>query len=185
MNAAVVLANGNGMTDDLQRSVTVTISADDYANANRRHSYKYNLKPVSVIFYLMALGLFLWLLSRPHTATIVGLPNDFFIGAFGGILLLPFVIYFVVAPMMARRTYKKQKTLQQPFELSWSEKGFRTSNDNGDWQVKWTDFYDWDENDKLFLFYQSPRLFNIVPKRVFTPAQIDDLRSVVTEARGK
>lgn len=173
------------MTDDKQRSVNVTISADDYANANKRHTYKYNLKPVPVIFYLLALGLFLWLLSRPHTATIVGLPNDLFIGAFGGILLLPFIFYFFLAPLAARRTYKKQKTLQQPFELSWSDKGFRTANANGDWTLPWTDFYDWDENDKLFLFYQSPRLFNIVPKRVFTPTQIDDLRQTVIAARGK
>jgi hypothetical protein len=173
------------MTEDNQRRVAVTISAGDYANANKRHSFKYSLNPVPVAFYLVMLGLFLVALSRPYTTTWIGLPNDFFVGVFGGLLVLPFVFYFVLAPMIARRTYAKHKTLQQPFEMSWSNKGFRTSNANGDWTLPWSDFYGWDESDHVFLLYQSPRLFNIVPKRVLTPEQIDDFRQTVIAARGK
>lgn len=178
-------ADGHSMTDDIQRRVPVTISADDYANANRRHTLKNSLKPIPMLVWLAALAGFGWAIMQQPARAAFGVPSDFFVGALGGFLLLPFLFYFVVSPFTARRTYARQKTLQQPFEFSWSDTGFRTANENGDWKVKWTDFYSWDEDKHVFLFYQSPRLFNILPKRALSEAQIADVRNTVVAARGK
>jgi hypothetical protein len=42
--------------------------------------------------------------------------------------------------------------------------------------VAWNDYLKWDENEQIFILYQAPRLFNMVPKRALSPDQIVDIR---------
>lgn len=81
--------------------------------------------------------------------------------------------------MFARKAYAEQKTLQQPITVTWSEEGFRSKGQQGDWNVPWNDYLKWTEDSKVILLYQSARVFNMLPKRVLTPAQIEDFRQLV------
>ncbi|WP_306965526.1 YcxB family protein [Agrobacterium tumefaciens] len=67
----------------------------------------------------------------------------------------------------------------QPITVTWSEEGFRSKAQQGDWNVPWNDYLKWTEDSKVILLYQGARVFNMLPKRVLTPAQIDDFRQLV------
>ena len=81
--------------------------------------------------------------------------------------------------MSARKAYAAQKTLQRPMTVAWSEEGFRSTAQQGDWNIPWSDYLKWTEDGSVILLYQGPRVFNMLPKRVLTPAQIDDLRQLL------
>lgn len=63
--------------------------------------------------------------------------------------------------------------------VAWSGEGFRTTAQQGDWNIPWADYFKWAEDDKLLLLYRGPRVFNMAPKRVLAPAQIDDLKQLM------
>ncbi|WP_234899604.1 YcxB family protein [Agrobacterium pusense] len=87
-------------------------------------------------------------------------------------------IFFFGAAVFARKAYAAQKTLQHPITVTWSEEGFRSTAQQGDWNVPWNDYLKWTEDSKVILLYQGPRVFNMLPKRVLTPAQVDDFRQL-------
>jgi hypothetical protein len=95
------------------------------------------------------------------------------------VIVLPFFQYFFGAAMFARKAYAAQKTLQHQMTVAWSQEGFRSTAQQGDWNIPWGDYLKWAEDDKVLLLYQGPRVFNIVPKRVLAPGQVDDLRQLV------
>lgn len=95
------------------------------------------------------------------------------------LIALPFFQYFVGAAIFARKAYAAQKTLQHPMTVSWSAEGFRSIAQQGDWNIAWGDYLKWAEDDKVILLYQGPRLFNMLPKRILTTAQVDDIRQYV------
>ncbi len=53
------------------------------------------------------------------------------------------------------------------------------TNEQGGATIPWSDFLKWADNDRVFLLFQGPRLFNMLPKRALTAAQIDDLRRIL------
>ena len=91
--------------------------------------------------------------------------------------------YFVVAPRTARATYRKQKSLHHPYTLSWSEAGLKTTGAGGEWTMPWTDYLKLAENGETILFYQSPRLFNMLPKRALNEGQIADILQCAASLR--
>ena len=91
--------------------------------------------------------------------------------------LIVFIVvnYYLVAPISARRNFRMHKALQHPYTYSWSEAGLEIVSSRGQWQVVWDDCLKWRENESILLFYQSPRLFHMFPKRVLTAEQIADI----------
>lgn len=158
---------------EAEQQVKLTLNADDYAAANRLHSLRYSMRAAPLAFWFGVLAIFVFFLVRPDL-----LPFREIMYGLAVVLAMPFVTYFWIAPFTARRTYRKQKALQAPLDVSWSDTGLRTVAANGDWTHRWSDYLRWDENDQVFLFYQAPRLFNILPKRVLSPSQIDNLRDI-------
>jgi len=89
-------------------------------------------------------------------------------GAVGGLVggLGVFVlIRFLYAPWRARRIFRQQKSLQRPFDVSWSESGFTARDASGGHTTPWSDYIRWCENPAVFLLYHSDALFQLVPKR--------------------
>lgn len=165
--------------NDLSRSVTLTLTADDYVAANKLFILKYATSRWPFIFWLVFATLLLAMYFVPALrmqdasfAPIV------YIGLAVAIAL-PFFQYFVGAAIFARKTYAAQKTLQHPMTVSWSGEGFRSIAQQGDWNIAWSDYLKWAEDDKMILLYQGPRLFNMLPKRVLTISQIADIRQVL------
>ncbi|ETR75861.1 hypothetical protein X566_18895 [Afipia sp. P52-10] len=171
------------MTD---RSITIALTADDYATANKLFVLNSLRSPAAVVgWVLFALAgvIFLGLSLGEHR------PQDK--AVYGGVaasclvllVALPLLNYFVLAPLYARRTYAKQKTLHYPIIFSWSEAGLKTENENGSWTVAWTDYLKWSENSQVILLYQAPRLFQMLPKRVLTVEQQADIRRCAVSVR--
>jgi hypothetical protein len=95
---------------------------------------------------------------------------------FAAVVIFLIANYFLLVPMTTRRTYRKHKALHRPYTFSWSESGLTIRSESGEWKIAWDDYLKWDENAQIFILYQAPRLFNMMPKRALTPEQIVDLR---------
>jgi len=101
------------------------------------------------------------------------------------VVLFMIANYFLLIPNATRRTYQAHKLLQRPCTFSWSENGLMVKSDSGDCRLAWSDYLKWAENAQIFLLYQAPRLFNILPKRALTPEQIADIRQCASRIGGE
>lgn len=165
--------------EDANRKSLTTLTADDYVAANRAFARVVYRRPTTRLFWIIFVCAFIGLLIWRRQLEAQGFPANVCIGALATLMILPFVMYFFVLPRNSRRAYAQQKTLHTPIEISWSDKGYRTVNDRGDWTIPWSDFLQSSESNDVFLLFQGPRLFNIVPKRALSQDQIDDLRCVI------
>ena len=79
-------------------------------------------------------------------------------------------------PISTRNTYREHKTMHRPYTYAWSETELAITSASGEWHLAWGDFLKWNEDAQVFVLYQAPRLFNILPKRALTAEQIVDIR---------
>jgi len=159
----------------MNRSVSLTLTADDYVAANQLHLRDSLRRPSGLACFALPVLAYVILmtiayLQRWETAQVVAVNA-------GAAFFVAFIVanYFVFTPVTTRRNYGKQKTLHRPYTYAWSETGLRISNDSGEWHVAWSDYLRWREDARIFVFYQGPRLFNMLPKRVLTPEQVADI----------
>ena len=159
----------------MNRSVSLTLTADDYVAANQLHLRDSLRRPSGLACFALPVLAYVILmtiayLQRWETAQVVAVNA-------GAAFFVAFIVanYFVFTPVTTRRNYGKQKTLHRPYTYAWSETGLRISNDSGEWHVAWSDYLKWREDARIFVFYQGPRLFNMLPKRVLTPEQVADV----------
>ena len=159
----------------MDRSVSLTLSTDDYVAANQLHFRDSLRRPSGLACFALPVLAYLILMTmayfqRWETALVVAVNA-------GAAFFVAFIVanYFVFTPVTTRRNYGKQKTLHRPYTFAWSETGLRISSDSGEGHLAWSDFLKWREDARIFVFYQGPRLFNMLPKRVLTPEQIADL----------
>ena len=160
----------------MNRSVSLTLTVDDYAAANRLHFLKcIRSRSAMGAFAMLVLAYAIWMtiahIDRWGAIAVIAL-NAIFVA----VVVLVIANYFLFVPISTRRTYRKHKALHRPYTYSWSETGLAITSSSGEWHVAWSDYLKWDENALVFILYQAPRLFNIFPKRVLTPEQIVDLR---------
>ncbi|MCJ8510000.1 YcxB family protein [Rhizobium lemnae] len=151
---------------DTKRSVTLTLTADDYVAANKLFILKHATSRGTLIWWLLFVALlFLGSIFVPALS-----PRNAPFGVLfcvGGaiVIVLPFFQYFFGASIFARKAYAAQKTLQHPMTVEWSEEGLRSTAQQGDWNIPWDDYLKWAEDDKVLLLYQGPRVFNMIPRR--------------------
>jgi len=172
--------NINGVAiRDMNRSVTFTLIADDYVAANKLFILKYSTSGWPLVCWLMFVALLLGSLFM-LALQFPGAPfMTLFYICVAIVIAIPLYQYFFGAAVFARKAYASQKTLQHPMTVVWSEEGFRSMAHQGDWNVPWNDYLKWTEDSKVILLYQGARVFNMLPKRVLSPAQIDDFRQFV------
>jgi hypothetical protein len=164
------------MTDPT-RTITLTLTADDYIAANKLFTIKTFTSRWRLAGYLIIVAIFVLSLFAPESRRSAFTP--FYIMMAVG-FALPFFQYFYVARAAARKSYAAQKTLRYETMVSWTEDNVTLTNQQGGVTIPWSDFLKWADNDKVFLLFQGPRLFNMLPKRALTAAQIDDLRAILT-----
>jgi hypothetical protein len=173
------------MSADTNRSVSFTLTAEDYAVANQLYvlkSYKGGVGIIVLAGILLLFGRFFG--SGDAGGGSYAWLAPFFYGAAIVLLALPFVSYFLLAPRSARKIYRQQKSLQQPLTFSWSPAGLKVTSEAGEWLTPWDHYLRRAENDEILLFYQSPRLFQMLPKRALTPEQVADLRECAIGVKG-
>ncbi|MBP2509133.1 hypothetical protein J2855_002779 [Agrobacterium tumefaciens] len=164
---------------EMNRCVTLTLTADDYVAANKLFMLKYLTSRWPLTFWLLFVVLLLGSQFVP-ALQLRDAPSAplFYIGV-AVVIAIPFFQYFFGAAVFARKAYAAQKTLQHEMTVSWSAEGFRSTAQQGDWNTPWGDYLKWAEDHEVFLLYQGPRLFNILPKRVLTASQINDFSQLL------
>jgi YcxB-like protein len=160
----------------MNRSASLTLTADDYAAANQLHCVKCFRTPSALAcLAMLVLAYVIWMtiayIDRWGAIGVIAL-NAIFVA----VVVLLIANFFLFIPISTRRTYRKHKALHRPYTYSWSETGLAVTSASGEWPVAWSDYLKWDENAQVFILYQAPRLFNILPKRALAPEQIVDLR---------
>ena len=159
----------------MNRSVSLTLTADDYVAANQLHCLKcFRTWSALVVLAMLVLAYVIWMtiahIDRWGPIGVIALN-----AVFAAVVIFLIANYFLFIPISTRRTYRKHKALHRPYTYSWSETGLAITSSSGEWHVAWSDYLKWDENALVFILYQAPRLFNILPKRALTPEQIVDL----------
>jgi hypothetical protein len=139
--------------------------------------------------YAHALKLFARL-TRLRLALLVAIPLLLLLGAFiggrnlwpaalGGVIGLIVVVVAtrLLAPVLARRNYRKYKAMQAEFSAQLLDTGLRLASPHGDGTVVWENILKWRQDDRFVLIYLMPRLFHVLPKSV--AAQGFDLPALI------
>ena len=160
----------------MNRSVSLTLSAEDYVAANRLHCLNcFRRRGAIAVAVLFVLAYAIWMtiahIDRWPAIGVIALN-----AGFAAVVVFMIANYYWLIPITTRRTYRKHKALHRTYTLSWSETGLTVTGDGGEWKISWSDYLKWAENVEIFVLYQAPRLFNMLPKRALTPEQIDDFR---------
>ena len=164
----------------MNRSISLTLTAEDYVAANRLHCLNcFRRRGAIAVLVMFVLPYAVWMaiarLDQWPATGVIALN-----AGFAAVVVFMIANYFLLVPIATRRTYRKHKALHRPYTFSWSESGLKITSESGEWHVAWSDYLKWDENALIFILYQAPRLFNILPKRALTPEQIVDLRQCAT-----
>jgi len=92
-----------------------------------------------------------------------------------------FPLVFLATPLLSRRNqrqvYAKTTSLHGTLSLVADEDGLQFQGPTFSSRILWAHFYKFLEDERSFLLYQSPHVFNIVPKRGLSTEQIDVLRT--------
>jgi hypothetical protein len=160
----------------MNRFVSLTLTAEDYVAANRLHCLNcFRRRSAIAIVVMFVLAYLIWMtIARIDQWPAIGVIA--LNAGFAAVVVFMIANYFLPIPIATRRTYRKHKVLHRPYTFSWSETGLTITSTSGEWRLAWSDYLKWDENALIFILYQAPRLFNMLPKRALTPEQIADIR---------
>lgn len=86
-------------------------------------------------------------------------------------------VIFLLGKRLARKALDQQKTLQMPYRVSWTDQGILIESEHSDTRMPWGDFRKIRQDQNLILLYESDRLYRLIPKRCFTPAQLADFQA--------
>ncbi|MGU3493756.1 YcxB family protein [Xanthobacteraceae bacterium A53D] len=156
-------------------AVTITLTPDDLLEAARIH-FRQSMSTPSRLFSLAMLGLIM-------AAGCAGVLHVSEMEISIPLLVLVAIACPLAATLLAYsthktatlKTYRQQKSLQRPYTLSWSDAGLQTKSEDGDWRVRWSDVRKVRQSAGMMLFYESEYLFRLLPLRILTPEQKDDL----------
>ncbi len=95
------------------------------------------------------------------------------------LLALWLLAMLVWVPFNWRRCYAKDRRLQDEFTTEISEEGVHMESPSFDANLKWGLFLRFLESDRVFLLYQTNRMFNLLPKSAFASTDIEEFRQLV------
>ena len=104
--------------------------------------------------------------------------------AFQAILPLAILIVFwavlLLSPVwQVKRLFRKNPDSHRPTKVEMDDESIRTRSADSESTMRWTKFVSFVESEKSFLLYPSAMGFNILPKRVLTSEQIEQLRTLI------
>lgn len=80
--------------------------------------------------------------------------------------------------LSASRAYKADKRLQREYSATIGESIVEVECETGRTEYRWSSFVRFLETKNLFLLYQAPRVFNLFPKRSFSPGDAEAFRQL-------
>jgi hypothetical protein len=105
--------------------------------------------------------------------------------------LRPLVIFLVIwvafvsllPRLSARSQFRGTPVANLPVTLTVSEEGLRFRTSANDTSINWSAFVKFLESKDSFVYFASAKAFNVIPKRAFTPSQLQAFRD--REAQSK
>jgi len=154
------------------------ITEDDYVKALKLYG---KLTPKLIIIYAVAI-IILVLLAIYGSQIIRGGA----IGALVGGSIAVFGGRFVVAPLLARRHYRKYKAIQEPMAVEFNDDGLMFYSTDAESKLKWNKILKWRQNSDYILVYLMPRLYHVIPKPLSNIGfKIDKLVALLEQNVGK
>jgi hypothetical protein len=152
-----------------------SITADDYVQAQRAHLRRKGAPRFSyllsrIVMPIAFLVVLLVSILRPEEFQTL-MPGLLFTGIFSAIIF--------AHPFLWRRQFAKIPPSQMQVTAEFSEKEVHFQSAKTDSVAQWEHFVGWRESRDLFLLYQRTNLFNMVPKRAFTPEQLTEFRELL------
>jgi hypothetical protein len=83
-----------------------------------------------------------------------------------------------------RRAFGRQGGLKDEYAVTIDENEMEFSSSNTQNKATWPAFYRWVETPNLLLVFLRSRQFYIIPKRIFSTADLETVRQVLTEKIG-
>jgi hypothetical protein len=98
-------------------------------------------------------------------------------------------LLFISMPLLSRskqkKLYAKNTAMHGKMFLEASDKGLQFRGPTFSSQVDWSNFCRFFEDERSFVLYKNSQVFNIVPKRELSPAQITSLRGYLDQKIGR
>jgi hypothetical protein len=168
--------------------VTVELNENDVVAAQRLYSLSFLLQRAT----LVRLGL-IWLATTVFLGAMVMGGNDWasgnrllislgVVGAAAVPVALVLGVMFVLGPRSARKVFREQASLHGPVTYSWDNEGLQFNSEFGENRIEWNMFHHWVEDDTVMLFFEGPRLYRMVPKRVLDAGQVEEIRTCLRES---
>jgi len=105
------------------------------------------------------------------------------LAAVAGVLLLERHVFL---RLRARRIFRQQRSMQEPFEVSCDADGVRWESAVTTRRLPWHYYVRWAENDRYFVLHQSDWTLEIIPKRFFEgEEEICAFRTLLRERTGR
>ncbi|MBN2499456.1 MAG: YcxB family protein [Anaerolineales bacterium] len=153
--------------------IQVQIELQDYLNAQKLHMRKSNLP-----FALLGIALFFFVLLNLTMMLFYGTGEY---TTYMLIVLIPagavLLFRYVLLPRRIRKIFAQQKELHAPIEMELTADALLTSSQYGQAERPWSIFVRWNEDDNVLVIYHSDAMFTILPKRYFSPEQIEEAKA--------
>ncbi len=85
----------------------------------------------------------------------------------------------IVRPISLRRHFRTIPNFALKQRLFAGEEGLRTTSDAGRSENNWSAYTDFLETKNLFVLYMGQGMFEVVPKRAFSPHELDQFRELL------
>jgi hypothetical protein len=155
-------------------SLTYHITLDDFVAAQRAHQRRNTWGKVQ---YGLGMVLFGWFLLLA-VFSLIFTP---------GVWLnytLPLLLagaYLYIYYFAHRRAYRENAGLFSDVAVDVGDEGVHVVTAHSESTVPWSRYQRWVESDKVFLLYVGERTFNIIPKRILSGEQQEELRKLLTK----
>lgn len=158
-------------------SATFTYQRDEYIRAVRHH-YKTILhlrRDTIAAIGCIVLGLYLVAIAKLNwLGWLVILISVALLAMMGYTLfLLPTLVY------------RGQPKLKDSYSLRFSEDGIDFKTQQIDSTLQWSLYHTWRITPEFYILYYGKREFTIIPRRVFSPADDEQLQALVHQQLGK
>jgi hypothetical protein len=102
-------------------------------------------------------------------------------------VLLALLLIFVPATrwLNARRQFRSAPSAQAPITMTVSDEGVAFRSQYTDSKVAWSLFVRWLDGKSVFALLQSNVVFNVIPKRAFSPDQLAEFREILRRKIGE
>ena len=143
--------------------------------ADYREALRFLVKRTVGYYVLLTLGVVSVLLG-----TFVAYKVDYWPGLCLQLVGIFWLSWFVIIwPLWVRRDFRKHPNFSVPQVARLNDEGFYSANDIAQGMAKWTAFTKFHETQNLFMLHMGARLFQVIPKRALSAAQIDEMRQLL------